>query len=59
LTIVEIAQHGEFAAWRAAFRTVDDYDLNTFLVRADPVDGAGMLQPGMTVSGTADSIKTR
>jgi HlyD family secretion protein len=34
----------QFATWRAA-RVVGDHDLNTFLVRADPVP----LQPGMTV----------
>jgi HlyD family secretion protein len=30
---------GEFATWRAA-RVVGDHDLNTFLVRADPVEAA-------------------
>jgi HlyD family secretion protein len=42
--ITEIVARGEFATWRAA-RVVGDHDLNTFLVRADPVP----LQPGMTV----------
>jgi hypothetical protein len=28
---------------------VGDHDLNTFLVRADPVVPAAALQPGMTV----------
>src|SRR5262249_59523664 len=47
--ITEIIPRGEFATWRAA-RAVGDYDLNTFLIRADPLDAAPGLQPGMTVS---------
>ena len=47
--VTEIIPRGEFATWRAA-RVVGDHDLNTFLVRADPIgDVAGDLQPGMTV----------
>ncbi len=46
--IDEIVPRGEFATWRAA-RAVGDYDLNTLLIRADPVNGATALQPGMTV----------
>jgi HlyD family secretion protein len=47
--VTEIIPRGEFAVWRAA-RVVGDHDLNTFLVRADPIDTtAGGLQPGMTV----------
>ena len=46
--IREIIPRGEFATWRAA-RVVGDHDLNTFLVRADPVEAAADLQPGMTV----------
>jgi HlyD family secretion protein len=46
--INEIARRGEFATWRAA-RAVGDYDLNTFLIRADPPGAAPGLQPGMTV----------
>jgi HlyD family secretion protein len=46
--ISEIIPRGEFATWRAA-RVVGDHDLNTFLVRADPVTPAAALQPGMTV----------
>ena len=46
--IDEIIPRGEFATWRAA-RAVGDYDLNTFLIRADPIGGAESLQPGMTV----------
>jgi multidrug resistance efflux pump len=47
--VTEITPRGEFATWRAA-RVVGDHDLNTFLVRADPVaDSAGGLHPGMTV----------
>ena len=46
--VTEILPRGEFATWRAA-RVVGDHDLNTFLVRADPVAGKNGLQPGMTV----------
>jgi HlyD family secretion protein len=40
---------GEFATWRAA-RAVGDHDLNSFLVRIDPLSPPATLQPGMTVS---------
>jgi len=46
--VTEIVARGEFATWRAA-RVVGDYDLNTFLVRVDPVAPAAVLQPGMSV----------
>jgi HlyD family secretion protein len=46
--IDEMVPYGEFATWRAA-RAVGDHDLNTFLIRADPVSSAGNLQPGMSV----------
>ena len=46
--IAEIVPRGEFATWRAA-RAVGDYDLNTFLIRADPIGAADAIQPGMTV----------
>ena len=46
--ITEILPRGEFATWRAA-RAVGDYDLNTFLIRADPAAPAPALQQGMTV----------
>jgi HlyD family secretion protein len=46
--IAEIIPRGEFATWRAA-RAVGDYDLNTFLIRVDPVGRAERLEPGMTV----------
>jgi len=46
--VTEIIARGEFATWRAP-RVVGDYDLNTFLVRVDPVPTAGVLQPGMSV----------
>jgi HlyD family secretion protein len=46
--IDEIVPRDEFATWRAA-RAVGDYDLNTLLVRADPLGAAPALQPGMTV----------
>jgi hypothetical protein len=43
--IDEIVPRGEFATWRAA-RAVGDYDLNTFVVRADPVGSDGGIQAG-------------
>jgi HlyD family secretion protein len=46
--ITEILPRGEFATWRAA-RAVGDYDLNTFLIRADPAAPSPALQQGMTV----------
>ena len=47
--VAEIIPRGEFATWRAA-RVVGDHDLNTFVLRADPVGPASAsLQPGMTV----------
>jgi len=46
--IAEIIPRGEFATWRAA-RVVGDHDLNTFLVRADPIEPTTGLQPGMSV----------
>ena len=46
--IDEIVPRGEFATWRAA-RAVGDYDLNTFVIRADPVGAAEGIQPGKTV----------
>jgi HlyD family secretion protein len=47
--IVEVIPRGEFATWRAA-RAVGDHDLNTFILRADPVEPASAaLQPGMSV----------
>ena len=45
--VTEIVARGEFATWRAA-RVVGDHDLNTSLVRADPVEAAA-LQRGMMV----------
>jgi multidrug resistance efflux pump len=46
--VTELRPLGEFAVWRAA-RAVGDHDINSFLVRADPVAGAQGLEPGMTV----------
>jgi HlyD family secretion protein len=47
--IDEIVPRGEFAIWRTA-RAVGDHDLNTFVLRADPVGPASKaLQPGMSV----------
>jgi HlyD family secretion protein len=46
--VTEIVPRGEFATWRAA-RVVGDHDLNTFLVRVDPVTApSARLTPGMT-----------
>jgi len=47
--VTEMRPLGEFATWRAA-RAVDDHDLNSFLVRIDPLAPPATLQPGMTVS---------
>jgi HlyD family secretion protein len=47
--VTEMRPLGEFATWRAA-RAVGDHDLNSFLVRIDPVSPPATLQPGMTVS---------
>jgi hypothetical protein len=41
----EIVPQGEFATWRAA-RAVGDYDLDTFVISADPVGTAGGSSPG-------------
>jgi HlyD family secretion protein len=46
--ISELRRLGDFATWRAA-RAVGDYDLNTFAVRADPVNAIAELEPGVTV----------
>jgi HlyD family secretion protein len=47
--IDELVRRGEFATWRAA-RAVGDHDLNTFVIRADPVGPASeALQPGISV----------
>jgi HlyD family secretion protein len=46
--VTQVTPLGEFATWRAA-RAVDDHDLNTFLVRIEPVGVDTRLEPGMTV----------
>ncbi len=46
--VTELRPLGEFAVWRAA-RAVGDHDLNSFLVRADPITATQGLEPGMTV----------
>ena len=46
--VTELRPLGEFATWRAA-RAVGDHDVNSFLVRADPVGETDGLEPGMTV----------
>ena len=44
----ELRPLGEFAVWRAA-RAVNDHDLNSFLLRADPDQEVRSVEPGMTV----------
>jgi HlyD family secretion protein len=46
--VTELRPLGEFAVWRAA-RAVGDHDVNSFLVRADPITPTLGLEPGMTV----------
>jgi HlyD family secretion protein len=46
--VTELRPLGEFAVWRAA-RAVGDHDINSFLVRADPIGPTPKLEPGMTV----------
>ena len=46
--VTELRPLGEFAVWHAA-RAVGDHDINSFLVRADPVRATDGLEPGMTV----------
>jgi HlyD family secretion protein len=46
--VTEMRPLGEFAVWHAA-RAVGDHDINSFLIRADPVQSADGLEPGMTV----------
>ena len=46
--VTELRPLGEFAVWRAA-RAVGDHDLNSFLLRADPMGPTPELEPGMTV----------
>jgi len=46
--VTELRPLGEFAVWRAA-RAVGDHDVNSFLLRADPVTQVPALESGMTV----------
>ena len=46
--VTELRPLGEFAVWEAA-RAVGDHDVNSFLMRADPLHAADGLEPGMTV----------
>ncbi|MFT3732910.1 MAG: biotin/lipoyl-binding protein [Hyphomicrobium sp.] len=46
--VTELRSLGEFAVWRAA-RAVNDHDLNSFLVRIDPIGASEDIKPGMTV----------
>jgi HlyD family secretion protein len=47
--VAEIIQRGEFATWRAA-RVAGDHDLNTFPIRADPVETAGAMPAGFQLT---------
>src|SRR5260221_1183932 len=46
--ISEMRRLDDFATWRAA-RAVGDHDLNTFVIRADPIGSSEKLPPGVTV----------
>ena len=46
--VTELRPLGEFAVWDAA-RAVGDHDINSFLMRADPLRATDGLEPGMTV----------
>ena len=46
--VIELRPLGEFAVWRAA-RAVGDHDINTCLLRADPIGRTPPLEPGVTV----------
>jgi HlyD family secretion protein len=46
--VTELRPLGEFAVWRAA-RAVGDHDINSFLMRADPLKPTDGLEPGMSV----------
>jgi len=46
--VTELRPLGEFATWRAA-RAAGDHDLNSFFLRADPLEMKARLEPGMTV----------
>jgi HlyD family secretion protein len=46
--VTELRPLGEFAVWEAT-RAVGDHDINSFLMRADPLQPADGLEPGMTV----------
>jgi multidrug resistance efflux pump len=46
--VTEMRPLGEFAVWRAA-RATGDHDINSFLVRAEPIAAATDVEPGMSV----------
>jgi HlyD family secretion protein len=46
--VTEVRGLGEFATWGAA-RAADDRDLNSFVIRLDPLTEPENLAPGMTV----------
>jgi HlyD family secretion protein len=46
--VTELRPLGQYAVWEAA-RAVGDHDINSFLMRADPLRATDGLEPGMTV----------
>jgi HlyD family secretion protein len=46
--VTELLPLGNYAVWQAA-RAVGDHDRNTLRIRIDPLPGAPVLEPGMTV----------
>jgi HlyD family secretion protein len=57
--VTELRPLGEFAVWRAA-RAVGAHDVNSFLLRADPIGPTPALEPGMTVwinPGSVSSLR--
>ncbi len=46
--VTELRPLGEFAVWRAA-RAVGDHDINSFLMRTDPIAPSDGIEAGMTV----------
>jgi multidrug resistance efflux pump len=56
--VTELRPLGEFATWRAA-RAVGDHDLNSFVVRVDPLTPNLGLLPGMTVRVTRPSMSAQ
>jgi HlyD family secretion protein len=46
--VTELIALGEFATWKAA-RAVGEHDLNSFLLRVDPLGDSDVMEAGMTV----------